>query len=362
MIETKKPQLSTLYFYLTSYCNLRCFHCWIAPEYLDKVHAPEEASFDLLKSIIDQAMPLGLKHIKITGGEPFLSVNFLDLIDYASSKDLQFSIETNGSLIDEEKVKFLKEKGAKFIAVSLDGPDETVHEKVRGVKGCFKKTIEGIKFLKKRGLNVQVIMSVYKDNIGHVEDTISMAESLGVNSFKINCISCVERGRSLMDKGAILSVSDYMTLDKKISGEIKSGHNIKIIFDIPPAFKPLKDIKNGMARCNIKNILGVLSDGRISICGIGENVDSLILGDISKEPLESIWKDNGILKRIREDLPHGLKGVCGDCIFKAYCMGKCRAEAYYRTNDLFSPFSFCEEALKSGLFPESRLLITSNKV
>ena len=362
MIETKKPQLSTLYFYLTSYCNLRCFHCWIAPEYLDKVHAPEEASFDLLKSIIDQAMPLGLKHIKITGGEPFLSVNFLDLIDYASSKDLQFSIETNGSLIDEEKVKFLKEKGAKFIAVSLDGPDETAHEKVRGVKGCFKKTIEGIRCLKKYGLNVQVIMSVYKGNIDHIENTINLAESLGVNSFKINCISCVERGRSLVDKGINLAVSDYIALNRKIYTEIQLRRKIKIILDIPPAFKSLKDIRKRMARCNIKNILGVLSDGRISICGIGENVDSLILGNLKKESLESIWKGNEILKRIREDLPHGLKGVCGNCIFKAYCLGKCRAEAYYNTNDLFGPFSFCEEALKSGLFPESRLLITSNKV
>jgi SynChlorMet cassette radical SAM/SPASM protein ScmF len=355
MTDGKVPPLNTLYFYLTSYCNLRCFHCWIAPEYVNKDEIPEEIPFAILKNITDQALPLGLKGIKITGGEPFLSRNMPDLIKYAFSKHLTTDIETNGTLIDDEKASFLRENGVGQVAVSLDGPNEEVHEKVRGKEGCFRKTIAGIRLLKKHNLNVQVIMCLYKGNIDYVEETINLAEHYAVNSFKINPISSIGRGQSLKKVKMTLAVADCIGLNKKIDEEIQPRYKIRIILDIPPAFSPLKNIRKKGGRCGIKGILGILSDGRVSICGIAETLPSLILGDLKNEPLEGIWKGNRILRNIREDLPAKLEGICGRCIFKAYCLGKCRADAYYENNNLFSPFSFCEDAFSSGLFPKERI-------
>lgn len=347
------PRLNSLYFYLSSYCNLNCIHCWIAPTYLDKDQAPPEADFGLLKDIIDQALPLGLNHIKITGGEPFLSENILQLISYASGERLVIDIETNATLIDEAKAQFLKESSVRLIAVSLDGPRKEIHEAIRGQKGCFDRTIDGIKLLKKYDLNVQVIMAVYKGNIDYLEDTINLAEGYGANSIKINCISHISRGELLKKKSMLLAVSDYIELNKKIDEELEPRHRINIILDIPPAFKKLKAVKK-QGVCGIKGILGVLPDARISICGIGEVLSSLVLGDMRENSLEQIWKNNQILKMIREDLPEKLEGVCSMCIFKAYCLGKCRAEAYYDSGNIFSPFSFCDEAFQLGLFPNER--------
>ncbi|MCM8782924.1 MAG: radical SAM protein, partial [Candidatus Omnitrophica bacterium] len=279
------PSLQSLYFYLTSYCNLNCLHCWIAPSYIDKEEAPSETPFELLKDIIDQAIPLGLKSIKITGGEPFLNKNIFPLISYASSKNLNITIETNGTLIDEEATKFLKENHIGMVAVSLDGPNREIHERLRAKQGCFEKTLKAIKFLKKYGLNVQVIMSIYKFNREYLEDTINFAEDLGVNSFKINCISNISRGQNLKIKGDTLEIKDYLEINHRINHGIQPRHKIRIILDIPPAFKTIKDIKKG-GRCNLKYILGILADGSISICGIGEILSSLKLGDIRKEALE----------------------------------------------------------------------------
>jgi SynChlorMet cassette radical SAM/SPASM protein ScmF len=354
-IDTAIPQLRSLYFYLTSYCNLKCFHCWISPRYTDKNKAPKEANFSLLKDIINQALPLGLKNIKITGGEPFLSRHILNLISYAYLKKLDIFIETNGTLIDDDNAEFLKKNGVKFVSVSLDGPDKRIHESLRGNKECFDKTVEGIKSLKRSGLNIQVIMSIHKGNIDYLDDTIDLAENLGANSFKINCISEISRGRSFKRKGLSLNIKDYVLLNKKIDEELQPKYKIKIIFDIPLAFKRLENIKNGKGRCGIKNILGVMSDGSISICGIGEILSSLRLGNIEKESLRQIWENSSVLRIIREGLPSRLEGICGKCIFKALCLGKCRAGAYYKNNSLLSPFSFCEEAFQLGLFPRNRM-------
>ena len=349
------PVLKAVYFYLTSYCNLNCLHCWISPEYIDKKEAPREADLSLLQDIINQAIPLGLKAVKITGGEPFLSKNVFRLISYASGKNLHIIMETNATLIDEAGAKFMKENSVKQIAVSLDGPNREIHEKIRNKKGCFELTVNGLRLLKKYGLNVQVIMSLCRHNAGCLEETITFAEQLGANSFKINCISDISRGKSFRDKGMSLTAAEYIAFNKKIEEEIQPRHKIRIIFDIPPAFKRLENIKNGRGRCGIKNILGVMGDGSISICGIGEVLSSLRLGDLKKESLKEIWGNNKVLGIIREGLPSKLEGICGRCIFKALCLGKCRAEAYYKSNNFMSPFSFCEEADRLGLFPKSRI-------
>lgn len=354
-LELGSPVLNSIYFYLTSYCNLNCSHCWISPEYIDRDKAPEEADFGLLRDIINQAIPLGLKNIKITGGEPFLSRNIYELITYAFSKKQSVTIETNATLIDEPMAKFLKDNSVRHIAVSLDGPNQEVHERIRNREGCFEKTLEGIKILKKYGLNLQIIMSLCRYNAGYLEETISLTEHLGANSFKINCISDISRGEAFRNKGMLLTTVDYIDFNKRIEEEIQPRHRMKIIFDIPPAFKSLKKIKNEKCVCGIKNILGVLADGTISICGIGEVLASLKLGDIRKTSLKDIWENNSILKIIREDIPKKLKGICSICIFKAFCMGKCRAEAYYKNNDILSPFSFCDEAYRKGLFPRERI-------
>lgn len=354
--------LQSLYFYLTSYCNLNCLHCWIAPTRINKNEAPIEAPFELLKDIIDQAIPLGLKSIKVTGGEPFLNKNIFPLISYASGKNLNITIETNGTLIDEQSARFLKENRLGMIAVSLDGSNRKIHETLRRRQGCFEKAVNGIKFLKKYELNVQIIMSVYKFNRDCLEDTVRFAEKLGANSIKINCISAVSRGEALKRKGDTLEVTDYLKLNQKIDHEIQPRYKIKIILDIPPAFKKIKDVKEKGGRCGLKHILGVLANGDISICGIGEVLSSLRLGNIRNEPLEQLWENNPILKTLRADIPQKLQGICSECIFKGYCLGKCRAEAYYATGNFLSPFSFCDEAHKLGLFSEKNIFHVQKEV
>mgnify|MGYP001613267086 FL=1 len=305
---------------------------------------------------------MGLKSIKITGGEPFLNKNIFSLFSYAANKNINITVETNGTLIDEYSAKFLKENNVGMVAVSLDGPNQEIHETLRGRRSCFGKTIRGIEFLKKYNLNVQVIMAVYKYNSDYLEDTVRLAEQLGINSFKINCISAVSRGEALKIKGDTLEIADYLNLNQKIDNEIQPRHKIKIILDIPPAFEKIKTIKVKDGRCGLKNILGILANGDISICGIGEVLFSLRLGDIRNEPLEHIWKNNPVLKTLREDIPHKLQGICSRCIFQGYCLGKCRAEAYYVTNNFFSPFSFCDEAYRLGLFPEKNIFYAKKEV
>jgi radical SAM protein with 4Fe4S-binding SPASM domain len=112
---------------------------------------------------------------------------------------------------------------------------------------------------------------------------------------------------------------------------------------------------DGCSSCGIFGILGVLASGHYALCGIGEQVPDLIFGEVGKDLLEEVWRDNAILKSLREGLPGRLEGVCGRCLMKERCLGSCVAQNYYSKGSLWAPYWFCEQAEQAGLFPASRL-------
>ena len=352
-----KSVLGTVYLY-AKYCNLKCRHCWINPPYTRNTDVkPDEAPIGEIISALEECRRLGMKAVKLTGGEPFTRIDIFELLDYLKKNSIRITVETNGTLIRERQARALKDAGAYHIGVSLDGPDEETHSSLRGVTGSFDAALEGIRALKKEGLNVQVIASLWKGNMARIKSTIVMVKALGVNSIKINPINYIERGGKMKEAGEVLSVKETIDYYNELSRDLEKDGISGVIFDIPPAFHPVKDMSFGhINTCGIFNILGILGDGSISICGIGSTVDTLILGRITKDKIEDIWRDSAVLKEIREYVPSKLKGVCGQCMMKKYCLGKCRAEAYYTEGSLLAPLGFCQTAYNEGLFPESRLV------
>jgi radical SAM protein with 4Fe4S-binding SPASM domain len=124
------------------------------------------------------------------------------------------------------------------------------------------------------------------------------------------------------------------------------------------AFRPLSRISNekGSGVCGILGIIGVLATGHYALCGIGKHLTELVFGVVGIDPLKKVWRDNAVLKALREGLAKQLGGTCTACLMKNRCFGSCIAQNYYRTESLWAPFWFCEQAEKEGLFPETRLI------
>lgn len=346
--------LTTIYLYLTEYCNLNCMHCWINPKFIKQEKKNGGVNYrDLQKGLIE-AKKIGLKSVKLTGGEPFLYSRILDLLKWLNKNSLNITIETNGTLIGEKESKVMKEAGVSHIAISLDGSSDKIHKSIRSVEGSFERTINGIKKVVEKGLNLQIIFSLWKGNRKDLKNTIILAKKLGAKSFKINPISHISRGQEMEKKGKLLSLEEVLSLRKFIA-DLSEKLNFRIILDIPLAFKSLSVLRKSMATCGIKNILGILSDGSISICGIGTIVKELVLGNISTDSIVDVWNSSEILRSIREELPDRLEGVCGKCVFRHQCLGKCVAAAYWSEKSFFSPFHFCQEAFEKGLFPNTRI-------
>lgn len=339
--------------YLTGSCNLKCRHCWINPQF--EKNAGKYLPWNKLKKIIQEAKEIGLSSVKLTGGEPFLHPEILGVIKGLKEMKLGVTIETNGTLIDEESAEVLKEN-VNSIAISLDGVSSDHHEDLRAVKGCFDETLRGAENLKKTGKPFQVIFSLYKKNLEDLFAMPDFVKDIGGTSLKINPVTIVSRSEKMEKDGELFSVGEIIQVKKDFDAKFRNC-GMRINFDVPAAFQTLDHIAGyGFGTCGILSILGVLCDGTASICGIGSVKKELDFGNCLFEGIKKIWQENEVLENIRKNIPDNLKGVCGVCIHKKYCLGKCVAETYNRTGHFFEGFRFCQEAFETGLFPYTRLL------
>lgn len=353
-----KYPLRQIYFYLTEGCDLRCKHCWINPRYQAGDKTYPSLDIKLFQHIAKQALPLGLKGVKLTGGEPLLHPHIHKILDIIRSEDLRLTIETNGTQCAPEIAEKIADCKNPFVSVSLDGSTPDVHEWIRGVPGSFDAALKGIKNLVKAGLKPQIIMTLMRRNRDQLEPLVQLAESLGAGSVKFNIVMPTERGEKMHQAGEILSIDEYIELGALVENELSKTTKLRLVYHHPHAFKPLGNMfgsNNGCGSCSILAILGVLPDGSYAMCGIGESIPDLVYGDASTDSLKEVWNDSPVMNELRQGIPQRFEGICGDCLMKGLCVGSCIAQNYYTSKSLWAPFWYCEEAKKAGLFPESRL-------
>jgi radical SAM protein with 4Fe4S-binding SPASM domain len=132
--------------------------------------------------------------------------------------------------------------------------------------------------------------------------------------------------------------------------------SVGVLFDIPPAFLPPGALlRQGARSCRLLNILGILPDGSMAMCGIGTAVPGLVYGRLPYDRVEDVWNRSPGLQELRRLIPVGLQEPCAGCAHRDACLGVCAAGNYHRTGRLDAPFWFCEEAHRAGEFPVSRV-------
>jgi SynChlorMet cassette radical SAM/SPASM protein ScmF len=351
--------LRRVYFYLTDDCNLACRHCWIAPAHAAQGPSRSFLHIELFRSILDQAKTMGLRSVKLSGGEPLLHPGIQDILEMLLLEDLSVVIETNGVLCSRELSEKIAGCRSPFVSVSLDGAEGGTHEWVRGVSGSFEAALQGIRNLVASGIRPQVIMTVMKRNRDQMAAIIDLAHSLGAGSVKFNLVQPTARGEQMSRAGETLDIEELLELGSWVENTLSKETPIRVLFHHPAAFRPLGrmlgDSGDGCGACGIFGIMGVLADGSYALCGIGKSVPELVFGHAEKDLLQDIWCNASALREIREGLPHRLKGICGACLMKGLCLGACIAQNYYSAGDLWAPFWYCKAAHESGLFPETRL-------
>ena len=350
-------KLNALYCFITRGCNLRCRHCYTGARHrADDLH-PHSIDAGLFLDVVRRAKQLGITCVKLSGGEPLLHPRIGEILEIAGRERIDVALSTNGVLCTPSLVRELSRIRLRGVSVSLDGADAETHEWVRGERGCFEKALRGIRTLAEAGLSPNIAMVILRRNISQAKAVVELAESLGASSVTFNLAQPTGRGAALQDDGEFPEIRELIELEDRVR-ELSRRTPLALSYTLPHAFKPLGGFLGtagrGYGSCGILGILGVLSDGSLGLCGAAEGMPELIFGHAGRDELETVWRQAPLLQELREGLPDRFKGICGECLMKSLCQGRCIAQNYYRRRDIWAPYWFCEEADRQGLFPEAR--------
>lgn len=358
--ETAAPVLRTLYIYMTEECNLSCSHCWIAAK-REKTTKYQYPNLTEYVNLIKQAITLGLKRIKISGGEPMLRSDVYSLIEFASSNNINTMIETNGTLLDEEGVKILKRTKSQ-LAISLDGSSSAIHDRMRGTPGAFDRAMVGLELLQKHAVPVQIVTALSRMNVCELPGILDLATKMRERTpltLKINPVIASGRAKKLSNRDELLGPEDLLWLAQKVELEYSVKYRFPIVVQLEPAFHSLNYMLEGRVgggRCQFLNLLGILANGDVSFCGMGYSKPEFLMGHARGVDLVHLWREARPLMDARTRIPHELEGVCGKCIFKYTCQGGCRAYAIDKFGSITAPSPYCQSLYEHGHFPKNRLL------
>ena len=223
---------------LTSRCNIKCKICDVW-----KQEFREELATDEVKSLIDQAIDMGIKTIYFTGGEALLRKDIFELINYASRPGIITTVNTNGSFITEGFAREIVSSKLRNINFSIDGATPEMHNSIRG-DNVFEKAIKAIEFInyykkilhrentdgEERKLDIAMASVIMKCNIEELPRLAGLAKEMGC---------CYISFQPLVCNGNLLESNNFQT-DFWIGEE-----------DIPKlrkVFQELECMKKDMAR------------------------------------------------------------------------------------------------------------------
>ncbi|MBN2119701.1 MAG: radical SAM protein [Candidatus Omnitrophica bacterium] len=165
---------------LTFRCNMGCVHCYCLHDIKEK-----ELSFKEISRLLDEIAASGCLWLLITGGEPLLRKDFLDIYGYAKNKGMIITLFTNATLVTDYIADYLREYPPFRIEVSIYGASKETHEKITGVPGSFKECLKGIDILRERKLPLSLKTMVMNLNFDEVRSMEKFAQDLGL-SFRLD--------------------------------------------------------------------------------------------------------------------------------------------------------------------------------
>ena len=192
---------------ITGACNLKCRHCFMSAPHA-KHGAP---SHEQIIAIADQLAECGVFQVGLTGGEPLIREDFLDIVDALNERGIGIDvIFTNGWLVDEKLLDELDRRGVHPpFQLSFDGLG--CHDFLRGVTGAEERTIKALKLLQEREHPVSISMCMHRENKHVLRETVKFLASLGVRSLK--CGSMMELGEWARPELAELQLSKEEELE-----------------------------------------------------------------------------------------------------------------------------------------------------
>ena len=339
---------------MTRTCNLTCRHCYMNSDpsaYAGELNTVESLAF--VRSLADFQVPVLL----FSGGEPLIRPDFFTLAEAAAGLNIRPTLSTNGTLIDRDTARRLKDMGVGYVGISLDGL-EPVHDAFRRQKGAFRKALAGIEHCVAVGQRVGLRFTINRHNVHDIPQILDLMEEAHIDRICFYHLVYSGRGSTMMKEDVtheetrqLMDLLMERTLDFQQRGlhkELLTVDNhadgvylyLKLREKSPETAERVLSLlrqnggnRSGMAFANVDHLGNVHPD---------QFTQHITFGNVREKSFAAVWtgSQHPIQAGLKDRKPL-LKGRCGLCQWQDCCNGNFRARAEAVTGDFWEADPAC---------------------
>lgn len=322
-------------------CNFNCIHCYCK----GLEDSEEELTTAQWRTILDEIRREGCVYLTLTGGEPLIRDDFLELYAYARNRGFIITILTNGFFLRGKILDYLAKSPPFFIEVSLNGISRNTYETITGVAGSFARVLENIKKIKQKGLPLLIKSVCLKQNKDEIPRIKLFADKLlgktkQKHYFRYGTFISPRLNRDPAPVEFRLSFEELKDLALQ-DQDIWQEYSRHLCSD---ALR-LRRNRNFLYQCNAWGKVFFISPyGRLKFCNFSQKFSV----DLKRKSFRTVFS-NAFPKLLKQRFKSRSK--CRSCNLRPVCY-YCPARAYLETGNEEGPVEyFCDFAKKTSQYP-----------
>jgi pyrroloquinoline quinone biosynthesis protein E len=326
---------------LTHRCPLGCPYC-SNPVKLDR--RSDELDTATWTRVFSEAAALGVLQVHISGGEPCVRRDIVELVAAAHTAPLYTNLITSGVGVSNETLAALSEAGLDHVQVSIQDSEASSADHIAGYKGAYARKNALAAEVVRLGLPLTINMVVHRANIDRIDEMVDQALALGASRIEIAHVQYY--GWALENRAALMPTGEQVKRAVKAVESLRERHHGRIVIDavVPDYYARFpKPCVGGWGRRS----LNVTPSGRVLPCHAAESIPGLEFWSVREHSLQEIWESSPAFNAFRGT--DWMPEPCASCERRDQDFGGCRCQAFLLTGDARATDPVCHLAPNHAL-------------
>ncbi|MEE2638932.1 MAG: pyrroloquinoline quinone biosynthesis protein PqqE [Acidobacteriota bacterium] len=336
MTDQPLPRPLALLAEVTYRCPLQCPYC---SNPLELAKYRDELDTETWARVFRQAAELGVVQLHLSGGEPLVRRDILELVREASEAGLYTNMSTGATVVDETRIEQLRAAGLDHFQVSLLDTLPESNDRLAGAPS-FEKKEAAVLAAKRLGFPVTLNVVLHRQNLDRIADVIALAQQWRVD--RLELAHTQYTGWAFRNRAALMPTRAQLAAAHREVERVRAEgtRGVDILHVLPDYY--FEDFPKACLQGWGMVSLSVAPDGYVLPCQTAREIPGLEFPNVRDHTLQEIWEQAPVFRRFRGT--DWLPEPCQSCERRDIDFGGCRCQAFLMTGDASATDPVCSRS------------------